>query len=136
MAQRRPLFSTTDKKLVSLRHRKNQPIKKKYMENQIKIMEEMVQRTEANLQQMQALLAEAKANQVSSMTLNDELIRRIAEELASNFRSDMYLTDMVEMDTSVCGMDITVDLSWEYSVDGSIKDWAYQIMANLRDELL
>ena len=105
------------------------------MENQIKIMEEMVQRTEANLQQMQALLAEAKANQVSSMTLNDELIRRIAEELASNFRSDMYLTDMVEMDTSVCGMDITVDLSWEYSVDGTIKDWAYQIMANLRDEL-
>ena len=105
------------------------------MENQIKIMEEMVQRTEANLQQMQALLAEAKANQVSSMTLNDELIRRIAEELASNFRSDMYLTDMVEMDTSVCGMDITVDLCWEYSVDGSIKDWAYQIMANLRDEL-
>ena len=105
------------------------------MENQIKIMEEMVQRTEANLQQMQALLAEAKANQVSSMTLNDELIRRIAEELASNFRSDMYLTDMVEMDKSVCGMDITVDLSWEYAVDGTIKDWAYQIMANLRDEL-
>lgn len=105
------------------------------MENQIKIMEEMVQRTEANLQQMQALLAEAKANQVSSMTLTDEVIRRIAEEMASNFRSDMYLTDMVEMDTSVCGMDITVDLNWEYSVDGSIKDWAYQIMANLRDEL-
>ena len=105
------------------------------MENQIKIMEEMVQRTEANLQQMQALLAEAKATPVSSMTLTDEVIRRIAQELASNFRSDMYLDDMVEMDTSVCGKEITVDLSWEYSVDGTVKDWAYQIMANLRDEL-
>lgn len=99
-------------------------------------MEEMVQRTEANLQQMQALLAEAKANQVPSMTLTDELIRRIAEELANNFRSDMYLTDMVEMETRVFGMDITVELDWEYSVDGTVKDWAYQIMANLRDELL
>ena len=98
-------------------------------------MEEMVQRTEANLQQMQALLAEAKANQVSSMTLTDELIRRIAEELANNFRGDMYLTDMVEMDTRVCGMDITVELDWEYSVDGTIKDWAYEVITTLKDEL-
>ena len=105
------------------------------MENQIKIMEEMVQRTEANLQQMQALLAEAKANQVSSMTLTDELIRRIASELANQFRGDMYLHDMVEMDTRVSGMDITVELDWEYSVDGTIKDWAYEVITNLKDEL-
>jgi hypothetical protein len=105
------------------------------MTDQIKIMEEMVQRTELNLHQMQALLAEAKANHVSSMTLTDEVIRRIAEEMSENFRSDMYLTDMVEMDTSVCGMEISVELNWEYSVGGTIKDWAYQVMINLRDEL-
>jgi F0F1-type ATP synthase delta subunit len=105
------------------------------MNNQIQIMEEMVQRTEANLQQMQALLAEAKATQVSSMTLTDEVIRRIAEEMSENFRSDMYLTDMVDMDTSVSGMEISVELEWEYSVVGTIKDWAYQLMVNLRDEL-
>ena len=105
------------------------------MNNQIQIMEEMVQRTEANLQQMQALLAEAKATQVSSMTLTDEVIRRIAEEMSENFKSDMYLTDMVEMDTSVCGMEISVELNWEYSVGSTIKDWAYQVMINLRDEL-
>ena len=115
---------------------KYKPIKtKKNMNDQIKIMEEMVQRTEANLQQMQALLAEAKATQVSSMTLTDEVIRRIAEEMSENFRSDMYLTDMVEMDTSVSGMEISVELEWEYSVGGTIKDWAYQLMVNLRDEL-
>lgn len=105
------------------------------MENQIKIMEEMVQRTEANLQQMQALLAEAKANQATTMTLTDELIRRIAEELSNNFRSDMYTAEMVEMDTRVCGMDITVELDWDYSIDGTIRDWAYQLITTLKDEL-
>ena len=105
------------------------------MENQIKILEEMVQRTEENLRQMQSLLAEAKATQVSSMTLTDELIRRIAEELANNFRNDMYTAEMVEMDTSVSGMDISVELDWDYSVDGTIKDWAYEVITTLKDEL-
>jgi hypothetical protein len=41
----------------------------------------------------------------------------------------------VEMDTSVSGMEISVELEWEYSVGGTIKDWAYQLMLNLRDEL-
>jgi hypothetical protein len=105
------------------------------MENQIQIMEEMVQRAEANLHQMKSLLEEAKANQVSSMTLNDELIRRIASELASQFRGDMYPHDMVEMDTRVSGMEISIELDWEYSIDGTIKDWAYQVITNLKDEL-
>lgn len=105
------------------------------MENQIKIMEEMVQRTEANLQQMQALLAEAKANQVSSMTLTDELIRRIAEEVASNFKNNMYPSDMVEMDTSVSGMEISIELDWEWGVTSSIKELVIESINEIKENL-
>lgn len=105
------------------------------MENQIKIMEEMVQRTEANLQQMQALLAEAKANQVSSMTLTDDMIRRIAEEVASNFKNNMYPVDMVEMDTSVSGMEISIELEWDWGVASSVKEMVIETIKEIRDEL-
>jgi uncharacterized protein YpuA (DUF1002 family) len=104
------------------------------MNDQIKIMEEMVQRTELNLQQMQALLAEAKANHVSSKTLSDETIRRIAEELANNFKRDMYIAEMVEMDTSVSGMEISVELDWDYRLEETIREWACQTITSVRDE--
>ena len=98
-------------------------------------MEEMVQRTEANLQQMQALLAEAKANQATTMTLNDELIRRIAEEVASNFKNNMYPSEMVEMDTSISGMEITVELDWEWGVISSIKELVIESINEIKENL-
>ena len=104
------------------------------MNDQINTMQEMVRRTEIMLSEMQTMLAEAMAKDVSSKTLTDEVIRRIAEELASNFKRDMYIAEMVEMDTSVSGMDISVELDWDYRLEETIREWACQTITSFRDE--
>ena len=104
------------------------------MNDQIKIMEEMVRRTEIMLTEMQTMLAEAMAKDVSSKTLTDEVIQRIAEELANNFKQNMYIAEMVEMDTSVCGMDISVELDWDYRLEETIREWACQTITSFRDD--
>jgi len=104
------------------------------MNDQIKIMEEMVQRTELNLQQMQALLAEAKANHVSSKTLSDETIEILADKLSNRFRNDYDPGEVVDMSTDVCGMDITVSLDWSYTLERGLADWFVEQLTCMRDE--
>jgi hypothetical protein len=104
------------------------------MTDQIKIMEEMVQRTELNLQQMQALLAEAKANHVYSKTLSDETIEILADKLSNRFRNDYDPGEVVDMSTDVCGMDITVSLDWSYTLERGLADWFVEQLTCMRDE--
>ena len=104
------------------------------MNDQIKIMEEMVQRTELNLQQMQALLAEAKANHVSSKTLTDEFIGIIAERLSERFRNEYDPAEVVDMSTDVCGMDITISLDWDYRMERGLQQWFVEHLTEMRDE--
>ena len=104
------------------------------MNDQINTMQEMVRRTEIMLSEMQTMLAEAMAKDVSSKTLTDEVIQRIAEELANNFKQNMYIAEMVEMDTSVCGMDISVELDWDYRLEETIREWACQTITSFRDD--
>lgn len=104
------------------------------MNDQINTMQEMVRRTEVMLTEMQTMLAEAMAKDVSSKTLTDEVIQRIAEELANNFKQNMYIAEMVEMDTSVSGMDISVELDWDYRLEETIREWACQTITSFRDE--
>jgi len=104
------------------------------MNDQIKIMEEMVQRTELNLQQMQALLAEAKANHVSSKTLSDETIEILADKLSNRFRNEYEPGEVVDMSTDVCGMDITVSLDWSYTLERGLADWFVEQLTCMRDE--
>ena len=104
------------------------------MNDQINTMQEMVRRTEVMLSEMQTMLAEAMAKDVSSKTLTDEVIQRIAEELANNFKQNMYIAEMVEMDTSVCGMDISVELDWDYRLEETIREWACQTITSFRDD--
>jgi len=104
------------------------------MNDQIKIMEEMVQRTELNLQQMQALLAEAKANHVSSKTLSDETIEILADKLSNRFRNEYDPGEVVDMSTDVCGMDITVSLDWSYTLERGLQDWFVEQLTCMRDE--
>lgn len=104
------------------------------MNDQIKIMEEMVQRTELNLQQMQALLAEAKANHVSSKTLTDEFIAIIAERLSDRFRNEYDPAESVDMSTDVCGMDITVSLDWDYRMERGLQEWFVEQLTEMRDD--
>ena len=104
------------------------------MNDQINPMQEMVRRTEIMLTEMQTMLAEAMAKDVSSKTLTDEVIQRIAEELANNFKQNMYIAEMVEMDTSVCGMDISVELDWDYRLEETIREWACQTITSFRDD--
>lgn len=104
------------------------------MNDQIKIMEEMVQRTELNLQQMQALLAEAKANHVSSKTLTDEFIATIAERLSDRFRNEYDPAESVDMSTDVCGMDITISLDWDYRMERGLQEWFVEQLTEMRDD--
>ena len=104
------------------------------MNDQINTMQEMVRRTEIMLSEMQTMLAEAMAKDVSSKTLTDEVIQRIAEELANNFKQNMYIAEMVEMDTSVSGMDISVELDWDYRLEETIREWACQTITSFRDD--
>lgn len=83
------------------------------MNNQILIMEEMVQRSEANLQQMKALLAEAKAEQTNKPLLGDNFVHEVADKLSQMLYSDILPEDLVELDTRVFGMEITVELEWD-----------------------
>ena len=104
------------------------------MTDQIKIMEEMVQRTELNLHQMQALLAEAKANHVSSKTLSDETIEILADKLSNRFRNEYDPGEVVDMSTDVCGMDITVSLDWSYTLERGLADWFVEQLTCMRDD--
>lgn len=73
----------------------------------------MVQRSEANLQQMKALLAEAREDQTNKTLLDDNLIHELSERLSREFRKGLLPEDLVEMNTRVYGMEITVDLEWD-----------------------
>jgi hypothetical protein len=46
----------------------------------------------------------------------------------------MYIAEMVEMDTSVSGMDISVELDWDYRLEETIREWACQTITSFRDE--
>jgi hypothetical protein len=83
------------------------------MTNQILIMEEMVQRSEANLQQMKALLAEAREDQTNKPLLDNDLIHSIADKISEVLYKDVLPEDMVELDTRVSGMEIRVELEWD-----------------------
>ena len=83
------------------------------MTNQILIMEEMVQRSEANLQQMKALLAEAREDQTNKPLLDDNFIHRIADKISERLYRDILPEDMVELNTRVSGMEIRVELEWD-----------------------
>jgi hypothetical protein len=83
------------------------------MNNQILIMEEMVQRSEANLQQMKALLAEAKAEQTNKPLLDDNFVHEVADKLSQMIYRSVPPEDLVELNTRVFGMEITVGLEWD-----------------------
>ncbi len=73
----------------------------------------MVQRSEANLQQMKALLAEAREDQTNKPLLDTYLIHSIADKISEVLYKDVLPEDMVELDTRVSGMEIRVELEWD-----------------------
>lgn len=104
------------------------------MNDQINMMQEMVRRTEIMLTEMQTMLAEAMAKDVSSKTLSDEFIAIIAEKLSERFRNEYDPSEVVDMNTEVCGMDITVSLDWDYRMERGLQDWFVEQLTCMRDE--
>ena len=104
------------------------------MNDQINMMQEMVRRTEIMLTEMQTMLAEAKANHVSSKTLSDETIEILADKLSNRFRNEYDPGEVVDMSTDVCGMDITVSLDWSYTLERGLADWFVEQLTCMRDE--
>ena len=104
------------------------------MNDQINMMQEMVRRTEIMLTEMQTMLAEAMAKDVSSKTLSDEFIAIIAEKLSERFRNEYDPAEVVDMNTDVCGMDITVSLDWDYRMERGLQDWFVEQLTCMRDE--
>lgn len=104
------------------------------MNDQINTMQEMVRRTEVMLTEMQTMLAEAMAKDVSSKTLTDELIAIIAEKLSDRFRNEYDPAEVVDMSTDVCGMDITVSLDWDYRMERGLQDWFVEQLTEMRDD--
>jgi hypothetical protein len=86
------------------------------------------------LTEMQTMLAEAMAKDVSSMTLSDEFIAIIAEKLSERFRNEYDPAEVVDMNTDVCGMDITVSLDWDYRMERGLQDWFVEQLTCMRDE--
>ena len=104
------------------------------MNDQINMMQEMVRRTEIMLTEMQTMLAEAMAKDVSSKTLSDEFIAIIAEKLSERFKNEYDPAEVVDMNTDVCGMDITVSLDWDYRMERGLADWFVEQLTCMRDE--
>jgi hypothetical protein len=86
------------------------------------------------LTEMQTMLAEAMAKDVSSKTLSDEFIAIIAEKLSERFRNEYDPSEVVDMNTEVCGMDITVSLDWDYRMERGLQDWFVEQLTCMRDE--
>lgn len=104
------------------------------MNDQINTMQEMVRRTEIMLSEMQTMLAEAMAKDVSSKTLTDEFIATIAERLSDRFRNEYDPAESVDMSTDVCGMDITISLDWDYRMERGLQEWFVEQLTEMRDD--
>lgn len=100
------------------------------MKNQIESMEEMVRRTEFMLTEMKSMLEEAKQEQerVSSKTLDEDTMRELADQIVSGIIHHQYVADLVDMDTSVSGMDISVELEWDNDAESILNDFILNII--------
>jgi uncharacterized protein YajQ (UPF0234 family) len=100
------------------------------MKNQIEQMQEMVRRTEIMLTEMENLLEQAKQEEVSLKTLTDEAMERLADAIAHNITYHQYPCDLVDMNTSVSGMSIDVELEWDSSADDTLRDFILKVIKN------
>lgn len=100
------------------------------MKNQIESMEEMVRRTEIMLTEMRDLLEQAKQEQVSSKTLDEETMRELADAIAGGILHHQYTCDLVDMDTTVSGMNIEVELEWSNDAESILNDFVLNIIRN------
>lgn len=92
----------------------------------------MVQRSEANLQQMKALLAEARADQTNKPLFDDNLIHHIANKMSERLYREILPEDMVELDTRVSGMEITVELEWD---SDQFQDIVYKEVTSILEDI-
>ena len=100
------------------------------MKNQIESMEEMVRRTEIMLTEMRDLLEQAKQEQVSSKTLDEETMRELADQIVSGIIHHQYVADLVEMNTHVSGMDISIELEWDSDAESILNDFILNVIRN------
>ena len=100
------------------------------MKNQIESMEEMVRRTEIMLTEMRDLLEQAKQEQVSSKTLTDAAVRVLADQIAGGIIHHQYATDLVDMDTTVSGKNIEVELEWDSDAESILNDFILNVIRN------
>lgn len=98
------------------------------MKNQIESMEEMVRRTEFMLTEMKSMLEEAKQEQVSSKTLDEESMRELADQIVSGIIRHQYVSDLVDMDTSVSGMNIEIELEWDSDAESILNDFILNVI--------
>lgn len=98
------------------------------MKNQIESMEEMVRRTEFMLTEMKSMLEEAKQEQVSSKTLDEESMRELADQIVSGIIHHQYVADLVDMDTSVSGMNIEIELEWDNDAESILNDFILNVI--------
>ena len=100
------------------------------MKNQIESMEEMVRRTEIMLTEMRDLLEQAKQEQVSSTTLDEDTMRELADQIAGGIIHHQYTCDLVDMDTTVSGMNIEVELEWSSDAESILNDFILNVIRN------